>query len=104
MKRPLLVVAGAVGAALVIWGVGASAHTGASLGKVVGVHSSSLSVETSPEPSESPEAEPSETPETETETNDEQGEDTDEQGEDKAEANDTEKEGSGSGSSTKGHD
>ena len=85
MKRPYLLIVGAVAAALVIAGVGASANTGLSLSKFVGVHSSTFGDESTgartetPEPTESPEA--TETPETEAADNDEQGEDNDDQGE-----------------------
>ena len=83
MKRPLVLVAGAVAAGLVIWGVGASAHSGSALSRFIGAHSASIGSEASgernedatepadtPEPAENPEPQPTENPETETEAND----------------------------------
>jgi hypothetical protein len=95
MKRPVVLIVGAAAGALLVAAVGASAHTGFSLTRLIGVHSAVISDEAtaartespepsdSPEPSETPEAaptaEPTEAPEpadTETETgdNDDQGE------------------------------
>jgi hypothetical protein len=84
MKRPISIVVGLAAGALLIAAVGASAHTGFSLIKAVGVQQSQFgdeasgartespepaeSPKTSPEPTEKPEApptaEPSEKPET----------------------------------------
>jgi hypothetical protein len=78
MKRPVSLVVGLAAGAVLIAAVGASAHTGFSLIRTVGVQQSQFgdeasgarteSPEASPEPTEKPEspptAEPSETPET----------------------------------------
>ncbi len=103
MKRPVVLVVGAVGGALLLAAVGASAHSGMSLTRLVGVHSAVQGDEAlgagaeSPEPSESPEAaetpeatpsaEPTEAPEAadndnEQGDNDNQGEDNDDHGDD----------------------
>jgi hypothetical protein len=95
MKRPVVLIVGAAAGALLVAAVGASAHTGLSLTRLVGVHSAVSGEDASgartesPEPSESPEAsetpeasptaEPTETPEAadtedENEDNDDQGE------------------------------
>ena len=89
MKRPVLLIVGAAAGALLVAAVGASAHTGFSLTRLVGVQSSVSGDEATgartetPEPTESaeptdtpeaaPTAEPAEAPEpaeTETETGD----------------------------------
>jgi hypothetical protein len=90
MKRPVGLIVGAAAGALLVAAVGASAHSGFSLSKVVSLHSGTFgdeatgertepadTPETSPEPTDTPEAaataEPTETPEaadTDTETND----------------------------------
>ena len=96
MKRPVVLIVGAAAGALLVAAVGASAHTGFSLTRLAGVHSTVLSDEAtgartetpepsdSPEPAETPEAtptaEPTEAPEpadneTEAGDNDDQGED-----------------------------
>lgn len=94
MKRPVVLILGAAAGALLVAAVGASAHSGLSLTRMVGVHSSTFGDEASgartetPEPSESPEA--SETPEaaptaepTQAPDNEnEQGDNNDEQGDD----------------------
>jgi hypothetical protein len=95
MKRPVVLIVGAAAGALLVAAVGASAHTGFSLTRLVGVQSSVSGDEVSgartesPEPSESPEpaespeatptAEPTEAPEP-ADNEDEQG-DNDDQGE-----------------------
>lgn len=96
MKRPVVLIVGAAAGALLVAAVGASAHTGLSLTRMIGVHSAVSSDEASgtrletPEPSDTPEAteapeatptaEPTEAPkpaetendtDTDTETNDE---------------------------------
>lgn len=89
MKRPVVLIVGAAAAALVLAGIGASAHSGLSTSKVVGVHSSTFGDEATgartepadtPEPTEKPEAPPTAEPaDTETEvdndveTNDDNG-------------------------------
>lgn len=89
MKRPAVLIVGAVAGALLVAGVGASAHTGLFVSKVAGLTTGTAGEEASPprvEPSETPEptetpkaqpvAEPTETPEaadTENENSDEQG-------------------------------
>ena len=86
MKRPGVLIVGAVAGALFIAGVGASAHTVMFVNKALGLHSSTTSDEASgartepaeaPEPTETPEApptaEPTEQPEpadNDNETND----------------------------------
>lgn len=87
MKRPVLLIVGAAAGALLVAAVGASAHTGFSLTRLVGVQSSVSGDEAtgartetpeaieSPEPTDTPEAaptaEPTEAPEpAETETGD----------------------------------
>jgi outer membrane biosynthesis protein TonB len=96
MKRPVVLIVGAAAGALLVAAVGASAHTGFSLTRLVGVHSAQPGDEAtgarteSPEPSESPEPtevpeasptpEPSEAPEP-ADNEDEAGEDNDDQGE-----------------------
>lgn len=88
MKRPAVLIVGAVAGALVVAAVGASAHTGLFISKSAGVQSAVSGDEASnarveptdtPEPTEAPEApptaEPTETPEpadNDTETNDDQ--------------------------------
>lgn len=86
MKRPVVLIVGAAAGALLVAAIGASAHTGLSLTKALGVHSSVLGEEATgarvetPEPTETsealPKAEPKEVPkttetDTDTETNDE---------------------------------
>lgn len=89
MKRPVVLIVGAVAGALLVAGIGASAHTGLFVTKFAGVQSAVFGDESSaarveeatPEPSETPEPsptpEPAETPEpadtdtdNDTETND----------------------------------
>src|SRR5207244_7812352 len=92
MKRPVVLIVGAAAGALMVAAVGASAHTGFSLARVVGQHATTFGDEATgartepsdtPEPTEAPEApptaQPAETPEpadtdtdtdTDTETND----------------------------------
>src|SRR5579864_1000344 len=95
MKRPVVLIVGAAAGALLVAAVGASAHTGFSLTRLVGVHSAVLSDEAtgarteSPEPSDSPEA--TETPEasptaepTEAAENDNEQANNDDQGENSA--------------------
>ena len=89
MKRPAVLIVGAVAGALLVAGIGASAHTVSFLtrssqqGATIGDESSGARTEPSesPEPSETPTTEPTETPEaadtendtdSDTETNDEQ--------------------------------
>ena len=85
MKRPVVLIVGAAAGAFLLAGVGASAHSGLSLARFTGVHSTSFGDEATgartepadtpetaaPEPTETPEApataEPADT-ETETET------------------------------------
>lgn len=86
MKRPVMLIVGAVAGALLVAAVGASAHTGLFAAKFAGVQSAVSGDEatgTRTEPVETPEAaaEPTETPEPadtdtdtdETETNDDSG-------------------------------
>jgi len=94
MKKPVVVIVGAAAGALLIAGIGASAHSGFTPAKLTGIHSAVLSdeasgarteptdtPETSPEPTDTPE--PTQAPEpadTDTETaddNNDQGEDGD---------------------------
>jgi len=90
MKRPAVLIVGAVGGALLVAGIGASAHTALLVNRSAGLHSSVSGDEASgarvepnetpemtPEPADTPEAqqtpEPTETPEAadnDTETND----------------------------------
>ena len=83
MKRPVVLIVGAAAGAFLLAGVGASAHAGLSLTRLIGVHSSSFGDEATgartepaetpetaaPEPTEKPEAPPTAEPaDTETET------------------------------------
>ena len=64
MKRPVVLIVGAAAGALLVAAVGASAHTGFSLAKVVGQHVTTFGDEatgTRTEPTDTPE--PTETPE-----------------------------------------
>jgi hypothetical protein len=68
MKRPVVLIVGAAAAVFLLAGVGASAHSGLSLSKFVGVQSSTFGDEATgarTEPTETPETlpEPAETPE-----------------------------------------
>lgn len=89
MKRPVVLIVGAAAAAFLLAGVGASAHSGLSLSRFIGVQSGTFGDEATgartepadtPEPTETPEAPPTAEPaDTETEvdndveTNDENG-------------------------------
>src|SRR2546421_10807230 len=93
MKRPVVLIVGAAAGALLVAAVGASAHTGFSLSRLVNLHSATFGDEAtgarveptdSPEPTETPEAqattEPAEAPEaadTDTDTDNETETDTD---------------------------
>ena len=87
MKRPVVLIVGAAAGALLVAAVGASAHSGLSLTKVVSLHQGTFGEDASGtrvEPTDTPEApssaEPTETPEaadTDIETNDEIDTDTD---------------------------
>ena len=69
MKRPVVLIVGAAAGAFLLAGVGASAHSGLSLARFTGVHSTSFGDEATgarTEPAETPETaapEPTETPE-----------------------------------------
>ena len=125
MKRPVVLIVGAAAGALLVAAVGASAHSGFSLTRLVGVHSAVLDDEATgartetPEPSESPEptetpeasptAEPSEAPEpadneTEAGDNDDQGEDNNDQGDKNSPAAQPTGSGEHDGGSTGGGD
>jgi hypothetical protein len=90
MKRPAILIVGAVAGALLVAGIGASAHTGLFVNKSAGLsaitsdESSGARVEPSesPEPAETPEATPSPEPSEAAEAgdNDNQDEDNDDQG------------------------
>jgi len=77
MKRPVVLIVGAAAAAFLLAGIGASAHSGLSISKFIGVHSSTSGDEATgartepadtPEPTETPEAPPTAEPaDTETE-------------------------------------
>jgi hypothetical protein len=68
MKRPVVFIVGAAAGALLVAGVGASAHNGIFLATGITQHSTSLDDEAtgarqeSPEPAESPEAQPTAEP------------------------------------------
>jgi hypothetical protein len=100
MKRPVLLVVGAVAAALVMAGVGASAHTGLGLSKFIGVHTQSIGSEASgerTEPADTPE--PTETPEAQQPAETEADNDADDQTEETGD-NETENEGAAAAQST----
>ena len=69
MKRPVVLIVGAAAGAFLLAGVGASAHSGLSLARFTGVHSTSFGDEATgarTEPADTPETaapEPTETPE-----------------------------------------
>ena len=108
MKRPVVLIVGAAAGALLVAAVGASAHTGFSLSRLVNLHSATFGDEAtgarveptdSPEPTETPEAqattEPAEAPEAaDTDT------DTDTDTDNETETNDDNEGGGGGG----GHD
>jgi hypothetical protein len=77
MKRPVVLIVGAAAGALLVAGIGASAHTGLSVAKVAGVQSHVFGDEATgtlietPEPTDSPEpAQAAEPADTDTETAD----------------------------------
>ena len=84
MKRPVVLIVGAAAGALLVAGIGASAHTGFSVAKIAGLTSAvsgdeatASRIETA-EPADTPEAtQPAEPAETDTDTDTEVDEDTD---------------------------
>jgi hypothetical protein len=85
MKRPVVLIVGAAAGALLIAGIGASAHSGFAPAKLTGVHSGVFgdeasgaevtTPETTPEPTDTPEpAQAAEPADTDTETEDDSDE------------------------------
>lgn len=82
MKRPVVLIVGAAAGALLIAGIGASAHTGFSVAKIAGLTSAVSGDEASNARTETPEppeaTQPAEAPEVDTDTDTDTDEDTDE--------------------------
>ena len=105
MKRPAVLIVGAVAGALIVAAVGASAHTGLFNTHMTGLNSAAAGDEATgartetPEPSETPETEPTEAPEaadTDTDENDDSQGDNDNQGESTTGSGEHESGGTGS--------